>query len=498
MFSAKDPTAKRVKPQDGTPQQSQSRSSKHEKQQGDDGRRRKKGNVRSTQLTGRQVDARLLQEARPVIDSKAGLRRIPPYDYTFECYVKGRWFNRPLLEVFSKEFQAQSPAAYKAAIEAGRITVNGRQVSPDHILRNGQTVCNAVHRHEPPVCADPIPILYEDDTLLAVNKPSSIPVHPCGRYRHNTVIALLGHEYNKWNLLTCHRLDRLTSGLLIFAKTKAKAQELERCMKERIVQKMYICRVVGRFPQGRVECSEPIKVVSNKLGVCSVDPDGKPCHTTFRLVATDGDESIVQCLPHTGRMHQIRVHLLHLGHPIVNDPIYNNPIWMEEKKQTLASASSKKEAISRLLAEMTARLSEWGDRGDASTHSAEACSTAGGGVDGIGEDAGQSFTGNYVKVASCPDCQLDRPDPSPAQLCLYLHAYRYKLPTHEFCAPLPTWAQLTSPSVQCMPGYCFLSNGELEGATFDTMKGQTQLPPAQDAPQSLSGWTSTLTSCTIS
>uniref|UniRef100_A0A182PW49 Pseudouridylate synthase RPUSD2 n=1 Tax=Anopheles epiroticus TaxID=199890 RepID=A0A182PW49_9DIPT len=152
-------------------------------------------------------------------------------------------------------------------------------------------------------------------------------VHPCGRYRHNTVVFILAKEYNLKNLRTIHRLDRLTSGLLLFGRSPKKARQMEHQIRNRQVQKEYICRVEGEFPDGIIECKEPIEVVSYKIGVCKVSPKGKECTTTFQKLGFNGNSSVVLCKPLTGRMHQIRVHLQYLGYPVVNDPLYNHDVF---------------------------------------------------------------------------------------------------------------------------------------------------------------------------
>lgn len=112
--------------------------------------------------------------------------------------------------------------------------------------------------------------MHIDEDILVVNKPASIPVrcksllfhfiyitnqllstqvHPCGRYRHNTVIFILAKEYNMKNLRTIHRLDRLTSGLLLFGRTSEKAREMEQQIRNRQVHKEYVCCVEGNFPE---------------------------------------------------------------------------------------------------------------------------------------------------------------------------------------------------------------------------------------------------------
>ena len=88
-----------------------------------------------------------------------------------------------------------------------------------------------------------------------------------------------------------------------------------------------MCRVEGEFPDEEIVCSEPIEVVSYKIGVCKVSDKGKDCVTIFKRLSYNGTTSVVLCKPQTGRMHQIRVHLQYLGYPVVNDPLYNHTVF---------------------------------------------------------------------------------------------------------------------------------------------------------------------------
>ncbi|KAM7353966.1 pseudouridylate synthase RPUSD2-like isoform 3-T5 [Cochliomyia hominivorax] len=258
---------------------------------------------------------------------KNGLRKVYPYYFTFTTFTKGRWVGEKILDVFAREFRAHPAEEYERCIKSGTLTVNYEKVPIDYRLKHNDLLANIVHRHEVPVTSQPIIIVYMDDDIVVVNKPPSIPVHPCGRYRHNTVVFILAKEYNLKNLRTIHRLDRLTSGLLLFGRSPKKARQMEHQIRNRQVQKEYICRVEGDFPEGIIECNEPIEVVSYKIGVCKVSPKGKDCTTTFQKIAYNGKTSVVLCKPLTGRMHQIRVHLQYLGYPVVNDPLYNHEVF---------------------------------------------------------------------------------------------------------------------------------------------------------------------------
>lgn len=104
---------------------------------------------------------------------------------------------------------------------------------------------------------------------------------------------------------------------------------MEHQIRNRQVQKEYVCRVDGQFPDEEIECQEPIEVVSYKIGVCKVSSKGKDCSTVFKRLGfnPNNNTSVVLCKPKTGRMHQIRVHLQYLGYPVVNDPLYNHPVF---------------------------------------------------------------------------------------------------------------------------------------------------------------------------
>ncbi|XP_063618003.1 pseudouridylate synthase RPUSD2-like isoform X1 [Cydia splendana] len=258
-----------------------------------------------------------------------GLRKVYPYYFTFTTFTKGRWVGEKILDVFAREFRAHPAAEYERCIRAGTLTVNYERVDPDYRLKHNDLLANVVHRHEVPVTSQPITLVHIDEDIVVVNKPASIPVHPCGRYRHNTVVFILAKEYNLKNLRTIHRLDRLTSGLLLFGRSPKKARQMEHQIRNRQVQKEYVCRVDGEFPEEEIECLEAIEVVSYKIGVCKVSAKGKDCSTVFKRLGynTRSNTSVVLCKPKTGRMHQIRVHLQYLGYPVVNDPLYNHPVF---------------------------------------------------------------------------------------------------------------------------------------------------------------------------
>lgn len=399
-----------------------------------------------------------------------GLRKVRPYYFTFTTHAKGRWVGDKLSDVFAREFRAMEPKDYLRCIEEGLIKVNDKKSSIDYQIENNDFISHTVHRHELPVTDQKIKIIKEDEDWLVVDKPASIPVHPCGRYRHNSVIFILAKEHGMRNIHTVHRLDRLTSGVLIFSKTAAKARHMEQVIKAREVQKEYVCRVVGEFPDGEIICDQPIEVISYKIGLCVVDPLGKDCRTTFQKLDFKNGFSIVKCWPKTGRMHQLRVHLQYLGFPIANDPLYNSDIFGPNKGKGGDIGKSREQLVEDLIEYHT--VENWinSDEYEASlikpekevNTNNEINDTDNGlsdapsvGNDEKLENGNGIITTNYkIEVREeasseelfydphCGECKIKYKEPPPATLVMYLHALKYSGDGWSYQTDLPAWAKI--------------------------------------------------------
>ncbi|CAI9089675.1 OLC1v1024294C1 [Oldenlandia corymbosa var. corymbosa] len=261
-----------------------------------------------------------------------GIRYVRPYYFEFISHVKNRWAKKTIVDLFTEEFKGRPRDYYMSAVKAGRIQVDGQMVPISYVVKPSQKISHFVHRHEPPVMALDIKILHEDEEVLTICKPASVPVHPCGQYRKNTVVGILEAEHGLAPLFPIHRLDRLVSGLLILARTALKADIFRQQIETGLVQKQYIARVIGTFPENEQVVNANVNFDA-RAGRSSVEvgedcqntnslPKGKTACTKFTRVSTNGTQSLVLCKPITGRTHQIRVHLQHTGHPIANDKLY--------------------------------------------------------------------------------------------------------------------------------------------------------------------------------
>lgn len=384
-----------------------------------------------------------------------GLRRVEPYHFTYNTWCKERWRGRKLIDIFDSEFRDRPQEYYRRSMETGGIFVNGKCVGPDYPLRNGDLVSHTLHRHEPPVTAEPVGIIHEDDEMIVINKPSGVPVHPAGRYNYNSVIEIMKADRGR-NFMPypCNRLDRLTSGIMFIAKSVRAAEALGKKIQQRTVRKEYIARVAGHFPDGEVVCDQPILQISPKLGLNRVRANGKTARTVFKRLAhyppkgapeetrdeetADGEGrkfdpkkhgySIVRCLPVTGRTHQIRVHLQFLGHPIQNDPIYaNQKVWGFDLGHEDADGTPNTDE------DIISRLSRMGK-----DEVAEAVVYYDEMVEKYEKRRAEKMTGELCEVCDTPLYS----DPGSHELSLWLHSLRYEdaAGSWAYVSPLPSWA----------------------------------------------------------
>lgn len=276
------------------------------------------------------------------IECKEGYRHVAPYWCRWSFNVKLRYDGSTLLYLLQTEYKSPIPKYYLTMIESGRVWINDRLAKPDglDIVRAGMNVVCLLHRHEPPVLMNSkenIQIVSETDDLLVINKPNGINVHPCGRYQQNTLTSLIERSrQHSLKLFPVHRLDRVVSGALIFAKTSKTSRIVSSLFQSHAVEKVYLARVVGRFNVGNVTESKQVHVShrnrdnmheinnTNTILVSEDDRNSKSALTHFSLLSYDSSSntSVVECRPVSGRSHQIRQHLQALNHSIVNDIMY--------------------------------------------------------------------------------------------------------------------------------------------------------------------------------
>lgn len=137
------------------------------------------------------IEDEVAQGAQYVIEN--GLRKVPPYYFTYLTFCKLRWRDRKLLDIFTSEFRDKEESYYRRAIQGGQVYVNDKQADLDTVVRNGEQIRHRTHKHEPPVPAKDIKIVHQDDELVVIDKPSGIPVCADPRYRIAYIYILTPH-----------------------------------------------------------------------------------------------------------------------------------------------------------------------------------------------------------------------------------------------------------------------------------------------------------------
>lgn len=172
-----------------------------------------------------------------------------------------------------------------------------------------------------------LPILYEDEEILVLNKNAELLCHPVGLNQGDTLITRLESCFGK-EVKLVHRLDQGTSGIMVVAKTKLVAQRLYDQFSRRQVQKSYLALVYGSFPwdEGKIEnaigCEKTeSSIIKIKM---KITEEGLPSSTQYYLIQRTPQLSLLYIIPHTGRKHQIRLHLASLGYPIVGEGLYRH------------------------------------------------------------------------------------------------------------------------------------------------------------------------------
>lgn len=215
-------------------------------------------------------------------------------------------------------------------IKSGSVSVNGEQAKANYRLKKGDIVTVKLNLPDVDLSEIELDVVYEDDWLVALNKQPGVLVHPAGKRLFGTLINALHARYNDEpdvNPQLCHRLDEFTSGALLVAKDANTKRYVQREFEAGRVDKSYLAIVEGNMPAdgGRIEASIGEfrgEAPDFRTRMAVNVPWGQAALTEYAVEERFGDFTLVRCLLHTGRTHQIRVHLSHIGHPVVCDSVY--------------------------------------------------------------------------------------------------------------------------------------------------------------------------------
>ncbi len=244
------------------------------------------------------------------------------------------------------KFPFRSDEEWKMRIELGRVYVNEKKVEPDFIISQKDEVFHHNPRVVEPAVPDEVEVLEEYENYLIVFKPAPMPMHPGGRYFKNTLMEILkGQGYEDLRII--HRLDAVTSGIVLVARNKGFAKEAMLCFSNGKVTKTYYAVVDGVPKEQSITINTPIKRKHGFVFESDEKLEGaREAVTHFEVVEIYEDKALIKCTPETGRTHQIRLHLAKWGYPIIDDSIYG-------KGGDQSSKTMQKRAISLLNTGLT-------------------------------------------------------------------------------------------------------------------------------------------------
>lgn len=278
-----------------------------------------------------------------VNNSSRRVRIISPYARHLDCRIRRHEQGIEIGEFLVTRFPFRSHEEWVSRLSSGWITQGDRSLAPGDSIRPGKPLTLYHPNHLEPAVPDEVVIIQKSPDFLLVYKPAPMPVHPGGRYNKNSLTSILQEQIlpgdiqgespmpfrngqytlsRKSGIHVLHRLDSVTSGLILFGLNHPFSRSVQLAFSQGQVEKFYLAVVSGLPKEDEMTISLPISRKKGYVFACTLN--GKASLTEFRVLQRFADSALVLCVPRTGRTHQIRLHLKAWGHPVIDDPVYGH------------------------------------------------------------------------------------------------------------------------------------------------------------------------------
>jgi 23S rRNA pseudouridine1911/1915/1917 synthase len=254
-----------------------------------------------------------------------------------------KWEGKTIEDIFRMDWEVPRKLTHLFRVE-NKIVVNGNKANWTIPIKAGDKILIKLFEEQPindlAAFYYDLEVLYEDDHVIVLNKPAFMNTHPNDHHDQETVLnaahAYLQSKGEEVQIRQVHRLDRDTTGAILFAKHALAGAILDRALETRRIKRTYIAIVQGRLKRKKGTIHEPIGRDRHHPTRRRVSPTGQDALTHFQFLKVENNDSYIKCWLETGRTHQIRVHFSHIGHPLAGDVLYGGkPIY---KRQALHAA----------------------------------------------------------------------------------------------------------------------------------------------------------------